>query len=68
MDPHHDQPLDRRAQAAQLALERPDTPDAIALIEELESHLASRYPPGERRAPFGAYRDDPLSLYFEKRI
>ena len=48
MDPHHDQPLDRRAQAAQLALERPDSPDAIALIDELEGHLASRYPAESR--------------------
>jgi putative acetyltransferase len=48
MDPQHDQPLDRRAQAAQLALERPDTPDAIALIDELEGHLASRYPAESR--------------------
>ena len=28
--------------------ERPDTPDAVALIEELESHLASRYPAESR--------------------
>ena len=48
MDPHHHQPLDRRAQAAQLALERPDTSDAIALIDELERHLASRYPAESR--------------------
>ena len=164
MDPRHHKPLDRRAQALEFALERPDTPDAIALVDELESHLASRYPAEsrhgysvekllregvvffvaringepvgcggvqlygreygelkrmyvrpafrgqglgkrllerlaahtraqgitvlrletgihqaealglyesfgfERRAPFGAYRDDPLSLYLEKRI
>jgi putative acetyltransferase len=28
--------------------ERPDTPDAVALIGELESHLASRYPAESR--------------------
>jgi putative acetyltransferase len=28
--------------------ERPDTPDAVALIEELETHLASRYPAESR--------------------
>ena len=48
MDPQYHQPLDRRAQAAQLALERPDTPDASALIDELETHLASRYPAESR--------------------
>jgi ribosomal protein S18 acetylase RimI-like enzyme len=48
MDPRYNPPLDRRAQAAQFALERPDTPDAIALIDELESHLASRYPAASR--------------------
>jgi putative acetyltransferase len=31
-----------------ITLERPDTPDAVALIEELESHLASRYPAESR--------------------
>lgn len=31
-----------------IAPERPDTPDAVALIEELESHLASRYPAESR--------------------
>lgn len=31
-----------------IAPERPDTPDAIALIEELETHLASRYPAESR--------------------
>jgi GNAT superfamily N-acetyltransferase len=30
--------------AATITSERPDTPDAIALIEELETHLASLYP------------------------
>jgi len=48
MDPQYHQPLDRRAQAAQLALERPDTSDASALIDELETHLASRYPAESR--------------------
>jgi len=28
--------------------ERPDTPDALALIEELEAHLAAFYPRGSR--------------------
>lgn len=31
-----------------LALERPDTPDAIALIGELQEHLESLYPPESR--------------------
>ncbi|HEY3567896.1 MAG TPA: GNAT family N-acetyltransferase [Thermoanaerobaculia bacterium] len=31
-----------------IAPERPDTPDAVALIEELETHLASRYPAESR--------------------
>lgn len=31
-----------------ITLERPDTPDAVALIDELESHLASRYPAESR--------------------
>lgn len=36
MDSLDHQPLDRRAEAAQLALERPDTPDATALnVEKL---------------------------------
>jgi putative acetyltransferase len=48
MDPRHDRPLDRRAQAAQLALERPDCADAAGLIGELEAHLASRYPAESR--------------------
>ena len=48
MDPRHHQSLDRRSQAAEFSLERPDTPDASALIDELESHLASRYPAESR--------------------
>ena len=48
MDPRHHQSLDRRSQAAEFSLERPDTPDATALIDELESHLASRYPAESR--------------------
>src|SRR4051812_8165052 len=31
-----------------IALERPDTADAIELIDELEAHLASRYPSESR--------------------
>jgi putative acetyltransferase len=31
-----------------ITLERPDTPDAVALIDELETHLASRYPAESR--------------------
>jgi ribosomal protein S18 acetylase RimI-like enzyme len=31
-----------------ISLERPDSPDAAALIEELEAHLASRYPTASR--------------------
>ena len=38
---------ERRA-AAIINLERPDTPDAIELIDELESHLASFYPTESR--------------------
>lgn len=30
--------------SVQITRERPDTPDAIALITELEAHLAPRYP------------------------
>ena len=48
MDPLDHQPLDRRSQAAEFSLERPDTPDATALIDELERHLASRYPAESR--------------------
>ena len=48
MDPRHHQPLDRRSEAAQFALERADSPDAVALIGELEAHLASRYPAESR--------------------
>ena len=48
MDPHHHRALDRRAETAQLALERPDSADAIALVTELEAHLASRYPAESR--------------------
>ena len=36
-------------------LERPDSPDASALIEELETHLASRYP-AESRHGFSVQR------------
>jgi GNAT superfamily N-acetyltransferase len=31
-----------------IAAERPDTPDAVALIEELEAHLAPQYPAASR--------------------
>ncbi len=31
-----------------IAAERPDTPDAIALIDELQTHLESFYPPESR--------------------
>jgi ribosomal protein S18 acetylase RimI-like enzyme len=48
MDPHHHGTLDRRAEAAQLALERPDSADAAGLIGELEAHLAARYPAESR--------------------
>jgi putative acetyltransferase len=34
--------------SAVITLERPDTPDAMALIEELETHLASLYPAESR--------------------
>jgi GNAT superfamily N-acetyltransferase len=34
--------------AVEIALERPDTPDATALILELEAHLATRYPAASR--------------------
>jgi len=48
MDPHHHRALDRRAETAQLALERPDSADAVALVTELEAHLAARYPAESR--------------------
>jgi putative acetyltransferase len=48
MDPRHHRTLDRRPEAAQLALERPDSADAAGLIEELEAHLAARYPAESR--------------------
>ena len=48
MDSRHYRPVDRRAEAAELALERPDGPDAVALIDELETHLASLYPAESR--------------------
>lgn len=48
MDPTDDAALDRRAETAQLALERADSPDAAALVAELEAHLASRYPAESR--------------------
>lgn len=34
--------------SAVITPERPDTPDAMALIEELETHLASLYPAASR--------------------
>jgi putative acetyltransferase len=34
--------------SAVITLERPDSPDAIALITELEAHLAALYPPESR--------------------
>jgi len=48
MDPQRHRALDRRAETAQLALERPDSADAAGLIGELEAHLASRYPAESR--------------------
>jgi ribosomal protein S18 acetylase RimI-like enzyme len=48
MDPRHHRALDRRAETAQFALERPDSSDAAELIDELEAHLASRYPAASR--------------------
>jgi GNAT superfamily N-acetyltransferase len=48
MDPAHHYPLDRGPEAAQLALERPDSADAVALIAELETELSARYPPESR--------------------
>jgi ribosomal protein S18 acetylase RimI-like enzyme len=48
MDSRHYRPVDRRAEAAQLALERADSADAIALVTELEAHLAARYPAESR--------------------
>jgi putative acetyltransferase len=34
--------------AVEIARERPDAPDAAALVEELEAHLAARYPDESR--------------------
>src|SRR5690242_18117975 len=34
--------------AIEIICDRPDTPDARALIEELEAHLASQYPRASR--------------------
>lgn len=48
MASRHDRPVDRRAEAAQLALERPDSAEAVELIGELEAHLASFYPAESR--------------------
>jgi ribosomal protein S18 acetylase RimI-like enzyme len=48
MDPRHHPALDRRAEAAQFALERADAPDATELIAELEAHLAAHYPAESR--------------------
>jgi ribosomal protein S18 acetylase RimI-like enzyme len=48
MDPRHHRALDRGAKAAQFALERPDSADAIELIGELEADLSPRYPPESR--------------------
>lgn len=44
MDSAHHRPLDRGPEAAQLALERPDSADAVELIGELEAELSARYP------------------------
>jgi ribosomal protein S18 acetylase RimI-like enzyme len=33
---------------AEIEQERPDTPDAVALVDELEAHLASLYPAASR--------------------
>jgi hypothetical protein len=48
--------------------ERPDTADAQALIAELEAlHLYERI--GFRRIPpFGEYKEDPSSLFYEVSI
>jgi hypothetical protein len=59
-----------------IALEQPDTAAAMALIAELEAQLDPLYPPVslyeragfQRIGPFGPYWDDPLSLFFEKRL
>lgn len=68
-----------------IAPEYPDTPDAIALITELEGVLSPFYPAESRHGfsvekliqqgvaffripPFADYWDDPLSLFFEKRL
>ena len=48
MDPRHDRALDRRAEAAQFALERPDCADAVELIGELEAYLTPLYPAESR--------------------
>lgn len=41
--------------AVEIARERPDSPDAAALVEELEAHLAARYP-AESRHGFSVER------------
>jgi putative acetyltransferase len=48
MDPARHDALDRRPETAQLALESPDSADALALIAELETELSARYPPENR--------------------
>jgi putative acetyltransferase len=45
MDDHH---TDRSPSSAVIALERPDTADAVALITELEAHLEPLYPRASR--------------------
>jgi len=45
--------------AMSIVLESPAQPEALAL------YAAAGY---ERRGPFGAYRDDPLSVFMEKRL
>ena len=66
--------------AAVITPEDPASPDATALITELDGHLEPLYPResaaihlyeqvGFRRIPpFGDYRDDPVSRCYEKRL
>lgn len=48
MDSRHYYAVDRRAEAAQFALERPDCADAVGLIGELEAYLTPLYPAESR--------------------
>ncbi|HKF85631.1 MAG TPA: GNAT family N-acetyltransferase [Candidatus Limnocylindrales bacterium] len=49
--------------AVTIARERPDDPDARVLVEELETHLASRYP-DESRHGFSVQRLVDLDVHF----